>query len=161
MDWLLHAENRKKEFNDHRIQHNSHISVGLFVASLCRKWVKKLLNLPFSWIFLVLGFAMRFSEGVGYAFINISSQSVITIEFPDKREEYCGYMETSLGLGMTLGPVLGAIFYRFFGFFWTFICFFFLISTGLINVLLLLPQYINYKQTSYDSPEEEQTALKT
>lgn len=37
--------------------------------------------------------------------------SLIATEFPDQREKYFGYIEMSLGLGMSIGPFLSGVLY--------------------------------------------------
>jgi MFS family permease len=68
---------------------------------------------------------------------------VVTIEFPKKREEYCGYCESAVGIGLMAGPVIGSLIYGLVGYEYTFYCFSGIIALGLILSFFLLPNRIN------------------
>lgn len=67
-----------------------------------------------------------------------------TIEFPEDREKYIGYVELCLGLGLMLGPVLGSAFYNLTESFQsTFYIFGVLIFGGGLFAYTCLPNYLN------------------
>jgi MFS family permease len=69
---------------------------------------------------------------------------LVTIEFPTKREEYMGYCEASVGVGLMIGPVLGSLVYGFVGYEKTFYVFGAVIGLGLLTVSILLPRRLNH-----------------
>jgi MFS family permease len=69
---------------------------------------------------------------------------LVTIEFPAKREEYMGYCESAVGIGLMIGPVLGSLIYGFVGYAPTFYIFGSVIGLGLIIVFFLLPPRLNH-----------------
>lgn len=67
-----------------------------------------------------------------------------TIEFPEDREKYIGYVELALGLGLMLGPVLGSVFFALTqSFQFTFYIFGLLIFLGGLFAYFALPDYLN------------------
>ena len=108
--------------------------------------------------FLVLALIIRFIQGLGdsfvstagmnlFPFLNIKysylAYSLVTIEFPDKREEYMGYCESAVGVGLMIGPVLGSFIFGLCGYEKTFYVFGTIIGIGLIVVFFLLPPRLN------------------
>ena len=62
-------------------------------------------------LFLGLAIANRFISGVADAFVNVAAYSIATIEFTENRDTVLGYCQSGTGLGLMMGPVLGAIIY--------------------------------------------------
>jgi predicted MFS family arabinose efflux permease len=83
----------------------------------------------------------------------------VTIEFPDKREEYMGYCESAVGVGLMIGPVLGSLVYGWVQYSGTFYVFGSVIFVGLVTVSLLLPSRLNHAQGF--QPREAGEAKKT
>jgi MFS family permease len=88
---------------------------------------------------------VRGFQGFANSFIGTSIYSMTTIEFPEDREKYIGYIELALGLGLMLGPVLGSAFMSMTGkdFESTFYIFGFLIACGGLFAFFALPNYLN------------------
>lgn len=97
-------------------------------------------NLFFGTAMVVRGF-----QGFANSFIGTSIYSMTTIEFPEDREKYIGYVELALGLGLMLGPVLGSVFMNLTdgSFEITFYIFGFLIAMGGLFAFFALPNYLN------------------
>jgi MFS family permease len=76
----------------------------------------------------------------------------VTIEFPEKREEYMGYCESAVGVGLMIGPVLGSAVFGFAGYEKTFYVFGTVIGIGLITVFFLLPSRLNHVSVAHDEP---------
>jgi MFS family permease len=88
---------------------------------------------------------VRGFQGFANSFIGTAIYSMTTIEFPEDREKYIGYVELSLGLGLMLGPVLGSVFMSITDgdFEITFYIFGFLIASGGLFAFFALPNYLN------------------
>lgn len=65
--------------------------------------------------FFVVALLSRFTQGLGDALVTVAAFSIITIEFPEDKEKYIGWMQTCCGLGLLLGPVIGQGVYVMFG----------------------------------------------
>jgi MFS family permease len=69
--------------------------------------------------------------------------SVITIEFPTKREEFIGYCQSACGIGLMTGPVLGSMIYGSLGYEKTFFVFSGILLFSCIIVFFILPPRLN------------------
>lgn len=96
-------------------------------------------------LFFGLAMVVRGFQGFANSFIGTSIYSMTTIEFPNNREKYIGYVELALGLGLMLGPVLGSLFMNLTdgNFEVTFYIFGALIAAGGLFALFALPNYLN------------------
>lgn len=92
-----------------------------------------------------MAMVVRGFQGFANSFIGTSIYSMTTIEFPEDREKYIGYVELALGLGLMLGPVLGSVFMNITdgSFEITFYIFGFLIACGGLFAFFALPNYLN------------------
>ena len=81
-----------------------------------------------------------------------AAYSIVSIEFPHQREVYIGYCQTSVGLGLLLGPVVGTTIYRFAHYEFTFYILAVVLSISLTTAFFMIPNRINkYKN---DKPNE-------
>lgn len=104
---------------------------------------------------------MRFVQGIAEAFITTASFALVTIEFPRNTSTYVGYLEMALGLGLTLGPVLGSGFMAILGsVFYTFIAFAVLLVLGLISIIIGLPSSLNNPRVDLENKEENNISFK-
>ena len=120
---------------------------------------------------MALALVIRFIQGLGDSFVSTAGEnkflfliflilitflaySLVTIEFPTKREEYMGYCESAVGVGLMIGPVLGSLVYGFAGYEKTFYVFGSVIGLGLIAVFILLPKRLNHVNTEPKAAEE-------
>lgn len=56
---------------------------------------------------MLAGIFLRFSQGLGDSLVSTAGYSIITIEFPTKKQTYIGYCQAAVGIGLMLGPVIG------------------------------------------------------
>ncbi|KAJ7348768.1 hypothetical protein OS493_039159, partial [Desmophyllum pertusum] len=61
--------------------------------------------------FVVLSFLLRSISAIGGAASETSVMSIIIAEFPDNLGMASGFIETSIGVGLSLGPCLGGALY--------------------------------------------------
>ena len=62
-------------------------------------------------------------QGGAEALIVITVPSIVAIEWPDQNDTYQGYVGISMGIGLTLGPVISSGVVRILNYFWTLIFF--------------------------------------
>ena len=70
---------------------------------------------PFSSSFLmftILSFLFRFLQGWSSWSIQTTSYAIVSVTFPLEQEKYIALIETSVGVGLILGPVLGSTIYN-------------------------------------------------
>jgi MFS family permease len=72
---------------------------------------------------------------VGYA--------IITFVFSDDREKYIGMAEAIAGVGLMIGPVIGAFLYSAFGYFFTFFVFGLMLFLNLLVTYWVTPDFLN------------------
>lgn len=70
--------------------------------------------------FRILVFFFRFLQGAASCSIQTTSYAVISMTFPNEQEKYIALMQTAIGIGLMLGPVMGTLLYVVFGFSYTF-----------------------------------------
>ena len=110
--------------------------------------------------FLGMAIIIRLCTGTVDAFINTSAMSIITIEFSEQRELFCGYCEMGYGLGLMLGPVFGSIIYSYTNYRDTFYIFTGMVFIGFVVSFFLIPWEINYKKTCDEDESEEKDEAK-
>lgn len=67
-------------------------------------------------LFFGISILLRFSQGFGDSFVTVAALSIISYEFPTKREQFIGYAQSAVGLGFMTGPVLGSAIYSDLGY---------------------------------------------
>lgn len=75
--------------------------------------------------------------------VSTSGYSIITIEFPSKKE-YIGYCQSAVGIGLMLGPVLGQALYTLVNYELTFYIFAIFLTTAMLVLLIVIPNHINH-----------------
>lgn len=103
---------------------------------------------PNKGIFTFLIFALRFFQGGSSCAIQTTSYAVISMSFPEEQEKYIAVMQTAIGTGLILGPVIGTFLYSIFGFSMTF----FLIGACFLGLTFLLSFLV---PSSIDKKDEE------
>ena len=58
-------------------------------------------------VFLIVSISLRLVQGFGDAACSTAIFSIIAQEFPEKRDEFLGYVEAAVGVGLMSGPVIG------------------------------------------------------
>jgi MFS family permease len=67
-------------------------------------------------LFVLFSFIWKFLCGVGAGINSTSSFAIIATHYKDTREKAIGWMETSSGIGLLLGPIIGSILYEIGGY---------------------------------------------
>lgn len=73
-------------------------------------------------IFLALSFLAQTLGGIGAGLNSTCAMAIITSFFPNDKELYIGILEAAVGIGLLVGPLLGAFLYSVGGYifpFWT------------------------------------------
>jgi MFS family permease len=84
-------------------------------------------------LFTVCCCLARFFQGYGDSLAMATSFSMISINFPDKKEKYISLIGASMGIGLFLGPPLGSLIYGRFGF----ACVFYFFSIWILMMIFL------------------------
>jgi MFS family permease len=66
--------------------------------------------------FVVFSFIWKFICGIGSGLNSTASFAIIATHYRDEREKMIGMMESSSGIGLLLGPFVGAILYQIGGY---------------------------------------------
>ena len=62
-------------------------------------------------VLIVLSTVSRFFSGISISLGMIPAYSILTSEFPEEIQEVVGYLESAMGLGLIIGPLLGSTLY--------------------------------------------------
>jgi MFS family permease len=81
-----------------------------------------------------------------------AAYSIVSIEFPQNRDIYIGYCQTSVGIGLLMGPLIGGTIYGLVGYQTTFYILAGILSLSLLIAIILIPSRIN--KYSNDKPNE-------
>lgn len=73
--------------------------------------------------FIVFSFVWKFLCGMGAGINSTSSFAIVARHYKNDREKTIGMMESSSGVGLLLGPFLGAILYEIGGYLMPFLAF--------------------------------------
>ena len=110
------------------------------------------------WIFFSLSLLTRFIQGFGNTLYVTSAFAIITNEFSDNQEKYLGWANGAMGIGLFLGPTVGAVLYTYIDYTYTFVTFgCLLVLTGLIGQLLL-PSDLNTSSDMHEHVTASQAA---
>ena len=71
--------------------------------------------------------------------------TIVTSSFSHNREKYLGMAEASAGIGLMLGPIVGALLYNWLGYMGTFFAFTIILSVNLVVNVFILPSSLNAK----------------
>ena len=103
-------------------------------------------------IMVITAMILRSLQGFTRTISAIPCRSLIVILEPEQRIKHLGYLDAALTIGDGLGPIVGSVLYKFFGFVYLFIilgCFHFIYVPLMI---LAMPENI-------DSDSEDTNAL--
>jgi len=70
--------------------------------------------------FFIASVGFRMMQGLGDAACSTAVFSVIGTVFPDDRDQYFGYLESAVGMGLMFGPVIGQTIFNLVGYEYTF-----------------------------------------
>eukprot|EP00347_Sterkiella_histriomuscorum_P005636 403355840 len=93
--------------------------------------------------FFIVSIFLRILQGFGDACVSNACLSLVSSEFPTRREQFYGYTESALGTGLMLGPVIGQALYTALDFEYTFYCTTGILCMPLILVIFLIPNKMN------------------
>jgi MFS family permease len=99
-----------------KVGRKNFILIGTFSMIIASAGFGLLVYIDDDLTFFLISIGLRIFQGFGEAAANTAISSIIGSEYPDKRDVYFGYLESSIGAGLMLGPVLGQVIYTFFGF---------------------------------------------
>ncbi|CDW87173.1 permeases of the major facilitator superfamily [Stylonychia lemnae] len=91
-----------------------------------------LIGIILSHMFFWISIVFRTLQGAGDSIIFTTGSAIICLEFRDEREKYMGYVQTSIGVGIMSGPVIGQLIFNEVGFQMTFMYFAFMMLIPLI-----------------------------
>ena len=106
-----------------RIGHRCVIMFGALLMSVAIACFGLIESLTDKLTILVLSMSLRFLQGMASGAINTSVYSYVAQAYPDKVEKVISLSEGFVGIGCTLGPILGAFIYQAVGFSYTFYIF--------------------------------------
>ncbi|CAI2367149.1 unnamed protein product [Moneuplotes crassus] len=144
--------------------------VGKYLYTLGRrnmcKWGMIIVAAPFlgfflstyltnSVLYIAVFMTMRVIQGFGTSMVQTSSYSILTLTYPTKINFVIACIETSAGLGLSLGPVIGTILYELGGSALPFLTFFVIsITIGLV-IKRLIPCFVDDIQSNSVQTDEE------
>mmetsp|Transcript_19737 Transcript_19737/g.17448 ORF Transcript_19737/g.17448 Transcript_19737/m.17448 type:complete len:143 (+) Transcript_19737:423-851(+) len=108
-----------------------------------------------SFNFVIIFSLMRALQGIGTSMVQTSAYSILTLSYPTKVNFVIGCIETSAGLGLSIGPVVGALLYELGGSpapFLTFFCICLLLGLVIKKLIVEVPTN-EVKNTSESSFE--------
>jgi MFS family permease len=92
------------------------LMIGCFCQSFAMLSFTLLIIVDNAYVFGILSFIIRFTEGFGNGCINCSCNSIIQFDYAHKMSKYITLIQTSTGLGMLSGPLVGSLLYELGGF---------------------------------------------
>lgn len=104
-------------------------------------------------LFTILSISSRGLAGIALAFTYTAGFAIITSDYKDKAQNIVGLMETFGGLGLSMGPVLGAVAYSSLGFKGIF-----LLASGSI-LIFVIPMWFLLKQRSRYSTKNQKVGM--
>jgi MFS family permease len=97
--------------------HSRHVKLATFKRNLSHRLIDRILD---SATFIAYSFLLRGTEALGAAAYSTASYTFVVQVFPDHIGPVMGILETFVGLGMSVGPVIGGVLYSVFEFYFLF-----------------------------------------
>lgn len=88
--------------------------------------------------------------------MSTAGYSIITIEFPTKKETYIGYCQAAVGIGLMMGPVLGQALYAQFQYEKTFYIFAAMLALAMVALAFIIPNSLNHADDIMSKEEVDQ-----
>ena len=101
---------------------------------------------------VIVAIILRSLQGFARTISAIPCLSLIVMLEPEKRTKYIGYHDVAVNIGDSLGPVVGSILYKLFGFIYMF-----MILGGFH--FIYIPLMVLAMPKNIDSQEQEATSL--
>jgi len=118
--------------------------VGTFTTGFCAVMFGLLNRFEDTDVFVGLSFFIRMVQGAGNAGFLTASFAIVASEFPDRVATMFASLETFFGLGLIVGPTVGASLFELGGFSLPFIVMGFLLVMAACLALFILPEYQDY-----------------
>lgn len=93
----------------------------------------------FKWVAVII----RFFQGQGDIMLQITCYTVITTVFSDNVMKYISYIEIVVGMGLAMGPAIGAVFDKFTNYEYTMYIFGVLNTVAMVCCYWFLPKELN------------------
>ena len=93
--------------------------------------------------YFITSIILRLIQGFGDAAGSTAIFSIIGSEFPDQRDEYFGYFESAVGIGLMSGPVIGQLIFNMVGFEQTFYYTALILTIPFIAQIIYVPNTLN------------------
>ena len=129
---------------------------SLLIEGTCTCFFGLINNVTNRQLFIILSFAIRFSQGMGSALMETLLYSIVaSISTKSNIEKNIGYIELADSIGVAIGPVIASLSYHLFGFLMPFLL------CGMIEMSgALLINYIKFnKKKKIDDKKEEISIL--
>merc|ERR1712130_127206 len=109
--------------------------IGILVASLSAVLFGTITFVSQLGLFLVFAYLVRFIEGVSMAVLWSTVLAILLATYPTRPAAVYSLLDTTFGLGLSLGPVLGSLLFSFSGFLLPFLaCGGAILTTGLLSL---------------------------
>jgi len=118
--------------------------VGTFTTGICAVMFGLLNRFEDTDVFVGFSFFVRMVQGAGNAGFLTASFAIVASEFPDRVATMFASLETFFGLGLIVGPAVGASLFELGGFSLPFIVMGFLLVMAACLALFILPEYQDY-----------------
>ena len=119
------------------------ICLGIILMGSCAIAFGLLDLVQNSSIFIALSYSIRGIEALGHSSFKTATFTMVTREFPETTSILFASLQASFGLGLTLGPFIGAILYNLGGFFLPFAITGALIIISSIMTYRVVPSHFN------------------
>lgn len=99
-----------------------------------------------STFFIAFFMLMRILQGIGTSMVQTSAYSMLTLTYPQNVSFVVGCLETSAGVGLSIGPVIGTILFEVGGIPMPFLTFFVVCTTIGLVVKNMIPESVDLVQ---------------
>ena len=113
---------------------------GILVATMSAILFGTITFVPHLTLFLIFAYLVRFIEGVSMAVLWSTVLAILLATYPNRPAAVYSLLDTTFGLGLSLGPVLGSLLFSFSGFLLPFLaCGAAILTTGLLSLPQIVP----------------------
>lgn len=118
---------------------------GIFTMSICSVLFGMLNKVDTRTCFVVYGFLIRMTQGMGQAGFITSSLALIAKEFPNNVPTTFSLIQTFFGIGILIGPSLGGALYELGGYMTPFVCMGAFLFTTAVITFFFMPKHEHRK----------------
>lgn len=140
-----------------KFKRRNFVQFGLFVMSVAMYGFAFAGEVKSYGGFLAIAFISRFLQGYASSSIQTTCFSLSALIYKEHQTAVIGYLETSCGIGLTIGPVLGSLLYEWLGYRGPFLFYgtVFLVFSLLLKKILPASTDVRVEDIKDDKPEEE------